>query len=118
MLPATQGYYTAIDSLWNIARSRGFEVIVHDRNVANKEKKVDSEIVTQMVADSYTIFEEGDEFTLVAGDGDYVPTVEHLVGRGIKVSVLFWDHANRGLKEACTEFVPLNRYLDHLAVKP
>ncbi|MBD3617864.1 MAG: NYN domain-containing protein [Chromatiales bacterium] len=104
------------DSLWNIARSRGFEVIVHDRNIANKEKKVDAEIVTQMMADSYTKFEEGDEFTLVAGDGDYVPTVEHLVGRGIKVNVIFWDHANRELKEACSEFVSLNPYLEHLAV--
>ena len=104
------------DSLWNIARDRGFEVIVHDRNVANKEKKVDAEIVTQMMADSYTSFEEGDEFTLVAGDGDYVPTVEHLVGRGIKVTVTFWNHANRELKEMCSEFVSLNKYLSHLAV--
>jgi len=106
------------DTLWNIARSRGFEVIVHDRNIANKEKKIDSEIVTQMMADSYTIFEDGDEFTLVAGDTDYVPTIEHLTDRGIKVSVVFWQHAGRELKEVCTEFVALDPYLDHLALKP
>ncbi|EQD57619.1 hypothetical protein B2A_04713, partial [mine drainage metagenome] len=28
------------DSLWQIARKAGFEVIVEDRNVANKEKKI------------------------------------------------------------------------------
>jgi len=106
------------DSLWNIARDRGFEVVVHDRNVANKEKKVDSEIVTQMMADSYTLWEEGDEFILVAGDGDYVPTVEHLVDRGIKVSVLFWNHANRELKDACSEFIALDQYLKHLGLNP
>ncbi|WP_077529801.1 NYN domain-containing protein [Vreelandella utahensis] len=103
------------DSLWNAAEANGFEVIVHDRNVANKEKKVDAEIVTQMMADSYTQWEEGDEFTLVAGDTDYVPTVENLVARGIKVSVVFWEHASRELKAACSEFTPLNQYLDHLA---
>lgn len=104
------------DSLWDIARDCGFEVIVHDRNVANKEKKVDAEIVTQMMADSYTSYQNGDEFTLVAGDGDYVPTVEHLVGRGIHVTVIFWDHANKELKNACSEFVSLNQHLNHLAV--
>jgi len=103
------------DSLWNAAEANGFEVIVHDRNVANKEKKVDAEIVTQMMADSYTQWEEGDEFTLVAGDTDYVPTVEHLVERGIKVSVVFWGHASRELRAACSEFTSLDEYLDHLA---
>lgn len=104
------------DSLWKAAEINGFEVIVHDRNVANKEKKVDAEIVTQMMADSYTKFVEGeDEFTLVAGDTDYVPTVEHLVERGIKVSVVFWKHASRELKQACSEFTPLDDYLEHLA---
>ncbi len=104
------------DSLWNIARDRGFEVIVHGRNVVNREKKVDAEIVTQIMADSYTKYEKGDEFVLVAGDGDYIPTVEHLVEREIKFIVIFWNHANRELKKACSEFVSLNQYLNHLAV--
>src|SRR5688500_17194391 len=45
----------ANDSLWSIAKRKGFEVVVHDRNVANKEKKVDANIVTDIVADSYEL---------------------------------------------------------------
>ena len=89
---------------------------MHDRNVANKEKQVDAEIVTQMMADSYEKYEDGDEFTLVAGDGDYIPTVEHIMNRGIKFSVVFWSHANNELKKACSEFVSLDKYLKHLAI--
>ncbi len=33
------------DSLWQVARNRGFEVVVEDRNVKNKEKKIDTGIV-------------------------------------------------------------------------
>jgi uncharacterized LabA/DUF88 family protein len=73
----------ANDSLWAMAKKKGFEVIVHDRNVANKEKQVDTHIATDMVADSYELMNPGDdEITLVAGDADYVPTIERLKGRG------------------------------------
>src|SRR5690242_20135661 len=43
----------ANDSLWLIAKTKGFEVVVHDRNIANKEKKVDTSIAADMIADSY-----------------------------------------------------------------
>lgn len=35
------------DSLWDIARRKGFEVIVHDRNAQNKEKKIDTQITAR-----------------------------------------------------------------------
>lgn len=105
----------ANDSLWAVAKKRGFEVIVHDRNIRNKEKKVDTSIATEIMADSYERMTTGtDEVTLVAGDGDYVPTVENLKGRGFTVFVAFWDHGSRELREAATRFVSLNPYLDHL----
>src|ERR1041384_4115271 len=43
------------DSVWEIAKRKGFEVVVHDRNVRNKEKKIDTGIVTDIVADSYEL---------------------------------------------------------------
>lgn len=55
-----------------------------------------------------------DEITLVAGDSDYVPTVEKLCGRGFQFHVVFWDHASRELKEAATKFVSLNDYVEFL----
>jgi uncharacterized LabA/DUF88 family protein len=105
------------DSLWAMAEKKGFEVIVHDRNVANKEKKVDTNIVTDMVADSFQIMTPNqDEITLVAGDADYVPTIEKLRER-FPVHVVFWDHASRELQDAATKFIALNPYLEHLMLK-
>lgn len=103
------------DSLWTIAEKKGFEVFVHDRNIANKEKKIDTNIVTDIVSDSYEIMNPAnDEITLVAGDKDYVPTIERLRSRGFTFHVVFWEHAAKELKEAATKFITLNPYLNHL----
>ncbi len=107
----------ANDTLWGIAKQRGFEVVVHDRNVANREKKIDTTITRHITKDSYERMKPGhDEVTLVAGDGDYVPVVEDLIERGFKIDVVFWEHANHELKAACSNFVALNPYLEHLAL--
>lgn len=107
----------ANDSLWDVARRVGFEPIIMDRNVANREKKVDTGIVTEMMRDAYTQADkENDTFILVGGDGDFVPAVEALVRDGFKVEVFFWSHVSRELKEAASRFVELNQYLDHLAL--
>lgn len=106
------------DSVWEMAKRKGFEVVVHDRNVRNKEKKIDTGIATDIVADSYELMKvDSDEITLVAGDTDYVPTVQRLRGRGLKFTIVFWDHASRELKEAASEFISLNQYLEHLNLK-
>jgi uncharacterized LabA/DUF88 family protein len=108
----------ANDSLWSIAKKKGFDVIVHDRNVVGKEKKVDANIVTDIVADSYELMRPGeDEITLVAGDADYVPTIERLRARGFEFHVVFWDHASKELRDAASKFISLNPYLEHLRLK-
>lgn len=61
-----------------------------------------------MMEDSYEIYQQGDEFTLVSGDADYVPAIEKLKKRGIPVHVVFWGHASRELKEVATKFVNLD----------
>ena len=76
------------DAIWDIARQAGFEVITHDRNAANKEKKIDTGIVTEMTRDAYRNAEAGDVFTLVSGDSDYVPTVQRLIADGFQVDVV------------------------------
>lgn len=104
------------DSLWTAAERNGFEVIVYDRNVAKREKKIDTDIVATMIEDSYERFTVGeDEITLVAGDSDYVPAIEKLKRRDIPVHVVFWAHASRELKEVATKFINLDPYLDHLS---
>ena len=100
------------DSLWQIARNAGFETIVEDRNVSNKEKKVDTGIVSVMARDAYrTVDKAGDVLTLVAGDADFVPPVRMLIEDGYRVEVVFWEHAAKELKEVCSKFISLNPFL-------
>ena len=92
------------DWLWALAQKAGFETIVHSRNAANKEKRVDTSIITELLRDAYKIGSTTDVFKLVAGDGDYIPAIQRLVEDGYHVEVLFWDHASYDLKQACSSF--------------
>ena len=105
----------ANDSLWNAAKVGGFEVITYERNAANREKKIDTKIATDIVADSYRLLQPGDEVTLVAGDRDYVPVAEEITSREIPFHVVFWDHAANELKNAASSFTSLNHMLDYLS---
>ena len=106
------------DTLWNIAKSAGFQVVVEDRNVNNREKKIDTGIVAAMMKDAYTIVDKADDtITLVAGDGDYVPAVRQLVEDGYQVWVMFWGHASRELRSVCSKFVLMDPYLVHFGVR-
>lgn len=102
------------DKVWNVAERAGFEVVVIDRNSENREKKVDTGIVAAMVRDAYTRADKSDVITLVAGDSDYVPAVELLVGDGFQVEVVFWSSASGELKRVCSKFIELDKYLDDL----
>lgn len=103
------------DSLWVAAKRNGFEVKTYDRNASNREKKIDTDIVATMMEDSYELVDkERDEMVLVAGDKDYVPMVEKLRRRGIRVILCFWAHAAQELVAACDAFYNLDTYLDHL----
>ncbi len=106
------------DSLWAIAESAGFELVIEDRNVANREKKIDTGIVTAMLEHAFTQADTSeDKFILVAGDGDYVPAVTCLVKRGFTVDVVFWQHASRELKTACSSFIEMDPHFEYLSRK-
>lgn len=97
------------DSIWKQAKAAGFELHLEDRNAANKEKRIDTGVVTMMVRDAYkTADPKIDRFFLVAGDSDYVPTVSTLTADGYKVIVVFWNHAAKQLKDAATQFISLD----------
>ncbi|MGC1495413.1 MAG: NYN domain-containing protein [Sulfitobacter sp.] len=101
--------------LWALAQKAEFETITHFRNAANKEKRVDASLITELLRDAYKRGTTKDVFRLVAGDGDYIPAVQRLVDDGYNVEVLFWDHASHGLVKACTNFTSLTNRLDWLA---
>ncbi len=106
------------DSLWAFAESVGFELMIRNRNVANKEKGVDTALAHEMGRDAY----RGDgptnhKILLVSGDGDYIPPVERLVQDGFTVEVVFWARASAELKRTCSKFIKLDAHLDKLALR-
>lgn len=104
------------DSLWAMAKSAGFQLVIEDRSASNQEKKIDTAIVTKMIAHSYEKADKDkDRLVLVSGDGDYVPAVKQLVGRGFAVDVFFWEHASRELQQVCSRFIELNSHFHKLA---
>jgi uncharacterized LabA/DUF88 family protein len=108
------------DGIWKIAKTAGFELHLEDRNYANKEKKIDTGIATLLTKDAYKSdgYRNGrpgeDVFVLVAGDSDYVPTINELKADGFKVEVVFWNHASRELKSVAPKFIGLDSYLELL----
>lgn len=103
------------DGIWAYAERAGFELHLEDRNVRNKEKKIDTGIATLLTKDAYKHGKPSqDVFVLVAGDSDYVPTVNELKADGYFVEVVFWDHAAKELRDAASRFVGLNVHLDYL----
>lgn len=99
------------DAIWKIAEKAGFEVVTEDRNASNKEKKIDTGIVATMMRDAYRNASQGDTFTIVSGDADFVPAVNALIGDGFIVDVVFWGHVSRELREACSNFINLDGHL-------
>jgi uncharacterized LabA/DUF88 family protein len=93
----------------------GFELHLEDRNVVNKEKKIDTGIATLLTKDASKHGNPKDDvFTLVAGDADYVPTINEVKKDGYRVEVGFWNHASKELWEAATKFIGLDQYLETL----
>ena len=68
------------DSLWNNAKNKGFDVIVHDRNSENKEKSVDTELVAQGVELICTTTPA--TLKILSGDSDFLPLVKIASNRG------------------------------------
>ena len=104
--------------IWNYAKKAGFELILEDRNVKNKEKKIDTGIVAAMCRDAYRMANAAnDTFVLVGGDADFVPAVRQIVEDGYKVEVVFWEHCSKELRGVASQFVSLNEHLEFLRLK-
>ncbi|MDR0734099.1 MAG: NYN domain-containing protein [Dysgonamonadaceae bacterium] len=104
------------DSVWNMAEKVGFEPVIVDRNYSNKEKRVDTQVVVDMLADSMEADPKHDIFILIAGDADYVPVIRKIKEQNFRVQVLFWNHASVELKKE-TKFISLDGYFNEIRVK-
>jgi len=61
-----------------------------------------------MLTDLYESASPGDRFTLVAGDGDFVPAIKKVREKGHDVDLVFWENVSRELREAASNFSILN----------
>jgi hypothetical protein len=102
------------DSLWKRADAEGWDVRTHPRNASNKEKQVDSSIITLMLTDCFKYMQPDDRVVLISGDADFVPAIKPIQQAGHQVTVMFWSHASRELVDKANTFVSLNDHFDFL----
>ena len=100
------------DSLWAKLKTMGIEPRIFSRSVhSGREKGVDAELVNA-VRDVLEDNPKPASIALVAGDGDYVSTIERCVKRGWSVELYFWSNASRALRSvAGVRFIELDQYL-------
>ena len=89
-----------------IARAK-FEVIALDRNVAGKEKAIDTGIISKMDKILYKEASQGDNFVLIMGDKDFKPALESIREENCKSIIAFWDNASAELISEADEFIDL-----------
>lgn len=106
------------DLVFESAAACGFETIVYDRDVNNREKKVDATIILRAVLAALDGTPDTTSILLVAGDSDYVPMVKALRERGYRVEVAFWSHGSRELQEAADRFLDLDPLIELLRYAP
>ncbi|MBD3770521.1 MAG: NYN domain-containing protein [Rhodobacterales bacterium] len=88
------------DEVWKMAQHNGFEVITHDRDANNKEKAVDTELVTQgtlLVATTSPAV-----LVLASGDRDFIPLIRVAQGRGWSTEMAAFSSAFSNYGEMAT----------------
>lgn len=103
------------DSLWNAAKRAGFEVFTPNRNMSNKEKRVDTGFDKEVLKDLYKGFiEDDDEIILIVGDSDHYPVVEAIIEESKQYTLAFWDNASELMKSSSHKFISLNPHIKDL----
>ena len=86
------------DALWNRLEKLGIMPRIFDRNTySGKEKRVDAE-QSNAIRDTLEDNPTPGTIALVAGDQDYVPTLERCVRKKWSVELYFWQQASSELK--------------------
>jgi len=87
------------DALWNRLAQLGIEPRIFERSIfTGREKRVDVEL-TNAIRDTLEDNPEPGTIALVAGDQDYVPTLERCLKRKWTVELYFWAQASSALKQ-------------------
>ena len=96
-----QGFFDALEEM-------GIELKVKDvQEFSSGAKKADWDV--GMAVDAVKLAEKVDTIILMTGDGDFVPLVEYLHGKGVIVEVAaFAESTNAQLKVVCDRFYDIS----------
>jgi len=87
------------DALWDRLKSLGIDARIFDRSIyTGKEKRVDAEM-TNAIRDTLEDDPEPGTIALVAGDADYIPTLERCIKKRWAIELYFWAQASSSLKQ-------------------
>lgn len=82
------------DALWNRLRTLGIEPRIFDRSIyTGREKRVDAEM-TNAIRDCLEENPDPGVIALVAGDADYVPTLERCLRKNWAIEPFCWAQAS------------------------
>lgn len=103
------------DSLWQAMKKAQFEVVALDRNIAGKEKAVDTGIIAKIDKTLYKEASKGDTFILVMGDKDFIPALEAIREEGCVSVVAFWNNASGELISEADSFIDLTPKIKNIS---
>ncbi|MDI6757463.1 MAG: NYN domain-containing protein [Endomicrobiia bacterium] len=87
------------DNLWNKLKTLNIEPRIFDRSLfTNREKSVDAEMINA-IRDTLDDNPHPGTIALVAGDEDYLTTLERCLKKGWSVETYFWSQCSSKLKK-------------------
>jgi uncharacterized LabA/DUF88 family protein len=103
------------DKFWNKLTTFGIKPKVFDRSpYTGKEKRVDAELINA-IRDTLEDNPNPGTIAIVAGDGDYIPTLERCVKRQWQVEIYFWGQASHDLRNLTgASFINLDSYFEQI----
>ena len=102
------------DSLWNAAKSKGFEVIVQNRNAKNKEKAVDTSLVavgTRLICTTKPAV-----LKILSGDSDFMPLIDVANDLGWETEMWAFSSAlsTGSMATSVSKIEPLDSHLNEI----
>lgn len=106
------------DALWEKLKNLNVEPRIFDRSFyTRKEKRVDAELINA-IRDTLEDNSAPGTVAIVAGDQDYVTTLERCIKRGWEVEIYFWEQASRSLKNLSgAKFINLDNYFEKITFR-
>ena len=102
-----QGFFEALSKVGIETKTKNLQIF------SSGAKKADWDV--GMAIDAVMLAEKVDVIILMTGDGDFVPLVEYLHGRGVMVEVIaFTESTNAQLKTVADSFVDISSYPEFL----